>query len=83
MKEYRCSECMNRRTPLCELCNSVKSPDGEESKPTYYQGVSGITTECPELEALVNTIAMRALACVPINLNSVMRYNKLVAGEEE
>lgn len=81
MKEYKCHECMNRLTPLCELCNTVKSPDGDERKPTYYQGISGKTIEGQELETLVNTIAARALAGVPIHLNTVLKYNRLVASE--
>lgn len=33
---FECTRCANRRSPLCELCSQVTSPDGTEHKPKYY-----------------------------------------------
>lgn len=82
MKEYKCFNCVNFKTPLCELCNSIESPDGEKGKPTYYQAMEGKTIDCVELDNLVKYIVARALAYVPINVNTIMKYNHLVAREE-
>lgn len=33
---FECTRCANRRSPLCELCSQVTSPDGTEHKPKFY-----------------------------------------------
>ena len=40
---FECKRCANRRSPLCETCSQVTSPDGTEHKPKYYVEFTGVT----------------------------------------
>ena len=35
-KRYECTNCVNRATPICEICTRIIKPGGKETKPTYY-----------------------------------------------
>ena len=83
MKEYKCSECLNKRTPICYSCSSIESPDGEESKPKHYQANTGTLILSEELTSLSRVIESRVAIGLPINVSWVIRYNQLVASNEE
>ena len=36
--EKICKTCLNKGTPICQLCSFVKSPSGKETKPSCYTG---------------------------------------------
>ena len=36
MAKYDCLNCVNKRSPLCKLCTTIKTPSGKLRKPTWY-----------------------------------------------
>ncbi len=93
-KHYDCRTCINRNSPLCELCTQITSPSGKERKPKYYIAQSDIVgvggrsryhetpTSDPETETL--TQYLMALLCkrVPIPTSIVLEYNRKTEKEE-
>lgn len=82
---YECSRCANRRSPLCELCTTVRSPGGKESKPKYYIEFTGVT----RMFARRNELSKRGEECrmklseylvfnEPLPVSLVMEYNEHV-----
>ena len=47
MAQYDCMTCVNKRSPLCELCTRITSPSGKVRKPKYY-------VELVEIEPIKN-----------------------------
>ena len=39
-REFDCSYCCNKRTPLCDKCTVVQATDGTVSKPKYFVRLS-------------------------------------------
>ena len=87
-KHYDCKTCVNRGSPLCELCTHIASPSGKERKPTYYIAQSSILraggrsrfqehpTENNEIESLAKFITSFLCQRVPIPISVVMEYNR-------
>lgn len=78
---FECKRCANRRSPLCEICTQVTSPDGTEHKPKFYvefNDVVGKTTqELGERGQSCREMLERYLSngmALPVAL--VMEYNK-------
>lgn len=47
--EKKCMTCANRRSPLCDICTYIQSPDGSAREPRYYVKLRGSfakETEC-------------------------------------
>lgn len=92
-KRYDCKTCVNRNSPLCELCTRITSPSGKERRPKYYVGLVEVITAVSELKAPhgVNTeLERRAItiakylgAGFPIPTRVLLEYNKLVAQKTE
>jgi hypothetical protein len=92
--EYKCAECANGGTPICERCVYITRPDGSTTKPTYFIKLrpAELTEDMSEEEKLEagvteeGDLAVRMIAClvseVPIPLKYVMRYNKIMADKE-
>lgn len=87
-KHYDCKTCVNRGSPLCELCTQITSPSGKEHKPKYYIGLVEVAPVVPELriphglsseiEGRAITIARHLGAGLPIPIRAVLEYNTLV-----
>ena len=75
--KYKCIECANMRTPLCDLCNFTEHPLGEQGKPTYYINANiGVQNNRNAWDMAI-LIASRLNAGKPIYLNWVMHYNQI------
>ena len=92
-KHYECSLCVNRKTPLCELCTQIISPSGNERKPKYYIGQGELTikggmgkhpkiTDDTETDKLAKYLIDHILAKIPILTNVVLEYNRRTNREE-
>lgn len=38
--KYKCEDCANQATPICENCTRIESPSGRERKPKFYVALS-------------------------------------------
>ena len=93
-KHYDCRTCINRASPLCELCTRITKPSGEETKPKYYiaqsdiVSVGGRTRYCehptsdPETEKLAKYLVHLLCLRVPIPTSVVLQYNRKTEKEE-
>ena len=92
-KHYDCRTCVNRHSPLCELCTQITSPSGKERKPKYYIGQSDITvfggrgkvqriTADEETERLAKYLLDHLLARAPLPTSVVLEYNRKTEKEE-
>ena len=92
-KHYDCKTCVNRNSPLCELCTQITSPSGKEHKPKYYIGQSDITvfgrrgsyqriTADKETERLAKYLLDHLLARAPLPTSIVLKYNRKTEKEE-
>lgn len=80
-REYSCESCMNRKTPLCELCTSVTHPSGKSSRPTLF--VSGEGKENEFSREVASYIEAKLLLGAPIPVNWVLYYNFLLTNDTE
>ena len=80
-REYDCSECLNRKTPLCEICTSIYHTDGTISKPKYFVKHTEISLDCvnsaDHSEWLAQYIEAHVHSRTPVPLSIVMKYNLL------
>lgn len=86
-KQYDCSTCVNRNSPLCELCTQITSPSGKERRPKYYMRIMELEPFAPELKVPLGlntelekraiTIARYLGAGLPIPIRVVLEYNKI------
>ncbi len=94
-KHFDCRTCVNRASPLCELCIHVQTPSGiDTKKPTYYIAQSEVTTfggrgmfhekptNDPETESLAKYLMKLLCQRVPIPTGVVMAYNRKTEQEE-
>lgn len=92
-KHYDCKLCVNRASPLCELCTQITSPGGKEHKPKYYIGQSDIVviggrgkhqriTADQKTECLAKYLLDHLLARVPLPTGLVLEYNRRTEKEE-
>lgn len=93
-KHYDCKTCVNRGSPLCELCTKITSPSGKEHKPKYYIGQSDITVfggisgsyqriaADEETERLAKYLLDHLLARAPLPTSVVLEYNRKTEKEE-
>ena len=91
-KHYDCKTCVNRNSPLCELCTQITSPSGKERKPKYYIGLVEVAPVVPELKVplgLNSELEKRAIdiarylgAGLPIPTRVVLEYNRKTEQEE-
>lgn len=73
---YNCSKCVNKHSPLCELCYKIDSPSGNSTKPTYFVSAAEIVVLAHKnIKAkIVDNIGRNN----PIPINWVIEYNKSV-----
>ena len=84
-REFDCSRCCNKRTPLCNSCSVITAPDGTVSKPKYFIGLSDEEIHVIEeqsgadiLEDLALYIVRSVEVGVPIPTALVMLWNRKV-----
>lgn len=82
VRPYDCANCLNSRTPICELCSQITSPSGKVSAPTYYSPDKLGRIESKELAALTSKIVLRLATGNPVNLSWIIRYNDLLTGDK-
>ena len=89
-RHYDCRNCVNRASPLCDLCIHVQTPSGiDAKKPTYYiaqtlvvnsDGTFKYIHDKPTDDLEIEALACRLIAMlgqrVPIPTGLVMAYNK-------
>ncbi len=82
---FECNNCANRRSPLCELCTQVTSPDGTKHKPKYYveftgdsgkYDVDGRPITNPRGEECAKKLERYLREGSPLPVALVMEYNK-------
>ena len=73
----RCNQCTNKGTSICETCTFIESARGK-STPTKFCGYDPKTVSDIQLEDLTALIASRVENRRPIQLNHVIKYNKLL-----
>lgn len=82
--DYKCSECANQRTPLCDSCNQIKKPSGEKTKPTRYVKLGEMQKRFGSGEELNMQLGIRTAIKFAIYerqaipLNAVIEYNNFV-----
>lgn len=93
-KHYDCKTCVNRASPLCELCTQITSPSGKERKPKYYIAQSEVLsvggrirfkerpTDDPETEKFAKYLISMLCKRVPIPTSVVLEYNRRTEKEE-
>ena len=93
-KHYDCRTCINKGSPLCELCTQVTKPSGKETKPTYYLAQSSIiniggtgsypeaSTGDEETEKLAKYLSEHILRRIPLPTGAVLEYNRRTGKEE-
>ena len=81
--EYKCKDCINHKTPVCENCTQITSPGGHAQKPKHFCNADGHASEAnAEVAALIVKITMKLVMGHPIPLSWVMRYNELAQFKE-
>ena len=77
---YDCRRCVNRSSPLCELCTWITSPGGIQHKPRFFIEQGDPTTQRtasdPDTERLARYLLDCINARVPIPTSLVLQYNK-------
>jgi hypothetical protein len=93
-KHYDCKTCVNRGSPLCELCTNITSPSGKEHKPKFYiaqsevQSVGGRgmfhekPSDDPQTEKLAKYLMRLLCQRVPLPTSVVLEYNQKTEKEE-
>lgn len=93
-KHYDCRSCVNRLSPLCELCTQITSPSGKEHKPRYFIAQSDIIsvggqarfaehpTDDPRTEKLAKYLMRLICERVPLPTCIVLEYNRKTEKEE-
>jgi hypothetical protein len=91
-KHYDCKTCVNRGSPLCELCTQITSPSGKEHKPKYYIALTEVFPTAVQImfpyykpkEQKRAALAIAKYLCsgVPIPTSLVLEYNKLTERKE-
>ena len=82
MPKYDCNACVNKRSPLCELCTRITSPGGKEHKPKWYVELVEIEpiNDMPLSQATRSEIAEELIRMlyrgIPIPTALVVEYNK-------
>lgn len=81
---WNCTRCANRRSPLCELCTTIQSPDSLPGEPKYFIELEGAipierTSELNERGRACGEMIEKYLwAGSPVPIALVMEYNKHV-----
>lgn len=89
IKVYSCSSCANRRSPLCEICTKITTPDGNEKKPVYYVEYDGSMPggQYRRLEGRAETCAelleLYLRSGWPLPVAMVMEYNGHIEKQKE
>jgi len=76
MQKYSCEECVNKNSPLCELCYKIDQPSGSTTKPTYFVSRGEITVMKKQTAAIL--IVENIINRLPIPINLVIEYNKSI-----
>ena len=73
-EKYKCSECNNGSSPLCELCFSITSPSGEKHKPLYFvfKKEIALTNETDVSDRIICNVKNR----LPIPAKWFFEYNE-------
>lgn len=84
MAKYDCLACVNKKSPLCDLCTRITSPSGIERKPKWYVELAEIEpiNNMPISRATKSEIAEELIRLLyrgaPIPTALVCEYNKRV-----
>ena len=82
MPKYDCLTCINKHSPLYELCTTITSPGGKEHKPKWYVELVEIDpiNDMPISRATKVEIAEELIRMlyrgIPIPTALVCEYNK-------
>lgn len=83
-REYKCTECANKGTPICEVCRSIVAPGGKVVKrPTHYSAYMAVDMyEAPmsmpydmEMDGVAFLLMQTLKHHMPLPLSVVMDYN--------
>lgn len=81
MKKYRCTNCVNLASPLCDYCTVLEMPSGKEQKPKYYIGSAELGYA---VEGNIPTLIKISVENgVSIPLIAVYRYNEELEKQTE
>ncbi len=90
-KLYDCGSCVNKSSPLCELCTQITSPGGKERKPKYFIALAEVKSPITQIkfphargrETKRRAITIAKYLCdgLPIPIRVVMEYNVLTERE--
>lgn len=94
-KHYDCKSCVNRNSPLCELCTQITKPSGKKTKPRYYIAQKEIMpvgridklscerfTSDKETDRLAGYLINYLLVRAPLPTSVVLEYNRKTEKEE-
>ena len=90
-REYKCAECANRGTPVCEVCRSIVNGGKVYKRPTHYTAYAPIDMfEAPpyqaydmEQDVLAFLLTQTIRHHMPLPLSVVMDYNKVAERNAE
>lgn len=75
--KYRCEECANAGTPICDVCRVIEKPSGDETRPTMFVRLSKV----PYLPmAIIKSCVEQG---IPIPVAAVIKYNREVEQDAE
>lgn len=81
--EKICKTCLNKGTPICQLCSFVKSPSGKETKPSCYTGDGSAALAGMTVSDMGAVLLVRLQTGKPLPLSWVLRYNDRIVASLE
>jgi hypothetical protein len=84
MREYKCTECANKGTPVCEVCRSIVNGGKVYKKPTHYTAYAPIDMFAAppslpynmEQDGVAYLLMQTLKHRMPLPISVVMDYNK-------
>ena len=70
---YNCKECANAGTLICNNCNSITKPSGDETRPTEFVHLVPLSAK-EKSESNIRAYIDRSK---PIPLSLIFQYNEL------
>ena len=82
MAQYDCTTCVNKLSPLCELCTRITSPSGKVRKPKHYvelvemEPIKNIRLADATQSEIAEELIRMLYRGVPIPVAMVCEYNR-------
>jgi hypothetical protein len=81
-KKYSCTECANRRTPVCKVCHTIETPSGTPKRPTYFVPYQMLPPKTAA-GSYADIIMRYVIEGIPVPMVLVMKYNQFASEKED